>query len=320
MNIIIRHAKVEDAHAIAEAERQIAQNPGFLCSQPFELSDANVANTILSFLKDKKGVYLVAEQEGHLVGHAFLEPYPLQALSHVADLNIAVHLGWQSKGIGKKLLEQIIEWAKNSSSLEKIQLNVRASNAAALSLYKKMGFQEEGRLKNRLKIKDRYIDDIVMGLNLRKQEYAPLQKYPNLIGIDISPATESELETLDEAITDFNITRVPELPRAILHRLDFSAKSQNGELLGGIQAKRVNWGILEIELLFVFEKDRNQGIATRLLHHVEAIAREHQCHLAHLDTFDFQAVDFYLKHGYSVFGTLQNAPKGHSRYYMKKDL
>ena len=42
--------------------------------------------------------------------------------------------------------------------------------------------------------------------------------------------------------------------------------------------------------------------------------------LAHLDTFDFQAKDFYLKHGYEVFGILDDCPKGHKRYYMKKVL
>lgn len=134
MNIIIRHARIEDAHAIGEAERQIAEEPGFFCSEPSELTDESVINTIISFSRNGKGVYLVAEHEGNLVGHAFLEPFSLKALSHVADLNIAVHLGWQGKGIGKKLLEQIIEWAKNSSPIEKIQLNVRASNTIALSL------------------------------------------------------------------------------------------------------------------------------------------------------------------------------------------
>ena len=70
------------------------------------------------------------------------------------------------EGIGTKLLKSIIEWAKNSSVIEKIQLNVRASNTTAISLYKKMGFEEEGRLKNRVKVKDRYIDDVIMGLDL----------------------------------------------------------------------------------------------------------------------------------------------------------
>jgi len=92
----------------------------------------------------------------------------LQSLRHIADLNIAVNLGWQNKGIGRRLLEQLIDRAKKSSDIEKIQLNVRASNIPATSPYKKMGFQEEGRLKNRVKIKDRYIDDFIMGLELKK--------------------------------------------------------------------------------------------------------------------------------------------------------
>ncbi len=46
--------------------------------------------------------------------------------------------------------------------------------------------------------------------------------------------------------------------------------------------------------------------------------------LVHLDTFDFQAKDFYLRHGYEVFGVLENPPTGfykqHKRYYLKKNL
>lgn len=162
MNITIRKAEIKDASCIIEAEREIAQEPGYFCSQPSELDEKAIKQTIQS----PQSIYLVAEYEGQVVGHAFLEPYTLQSLRHVADLNIAVHLEWQSKGIGRKLLEQIIERAKNLSVIEKIQLNVRASNIPAISLYKKMGFEEEGRLKNRVKIKDLYIDDIIMGLDL----------------------------------------------------------------------------------------------------------------------------------------------------------
>ncbi len=162
INILVRQAKLEDACAIVEAERAIAEEPGFFCSQPSELDEKAVKQTIQS----PQSIYLVAEYEGQIVGHAFLEPYTLQSLRHVADLNIAVTFRMQKKGIGTKLLESTIEWAKNSGVIEKIQLNVRASNTTAIPLYKKMGFEEEGRLKNRVKIKDRYIDDIIMGLDL----------------------------------------------------------------------------------------------------------------------------------------------------------
>jgi len=188
MTVSIRHAQVKDAPILVEAEREIAKEPGFFCSQPSELKNEDVTNTIKSLENNNKGVFLVAEKEDELVGHAFLEPMTLKSLSHVADLNIVVHKGWQGKGIGRSLLEEVITWAKNSSNLEKIQLNVRASNQIAISLYKKMGFQEEGRIKNKLKIKDSYLDDIVMGLMLNK----------NPSDILIREMTHADIETVVE--------------------------------------------------------------------------------------------------------------------------
>ncbi|VYU00842.1 Uncharacterised protein [Clostridium tertium] len=42
--------------------------------------------------------------------------------------------------------------------------------------------------------------------------------------------------------------------------------------------------------------------------------------LIHLDTFDFQATDFYIKYGYKVFLVLDCSPMEHKRYYMKKNI
>lgn len=136
----------------------------------------------------------------------------------------------------------------------------------------------------------------------------------------IAPAKAEELAAIDEAITDYNIEAARELPRAVLRRLDFVARDAEGSILGGIQAKAVNWGILHIELLFVFEKWRKAGLGEALLTYVEDSARRLGCHLAHLSTFDFQGKDFYLKNGYVAFGVLEECPKGHSRVYLKKDL
>ena len=57
-----------------------------------------------------------------------------------------------------------------------------------------------------------------------------------------------------------------------------------------------------------------------LIKKVEEIAKQKGCGLIHLDSFDWQAKDFYLKHGYEVFGILDDCPPGHKRYYMKKIL
>lgn len=133
-------------------------------------------------------------------------------------------------------------------------------------------------------------------------------------------ASPENLKKLDDAITDYNIVSAKELPKAVIQRLDYIVEGPDGTLIGGIQAMMVNWGILQIDLLFVFEKYRKEGIGAQLLYHVEDIARKSGCHVSHLDTFDFQAKDFYLKHGYEIFGVLENAPKGHQRYYLSKKL
>lgn len=163
MNATIRKAELRDAASIARAEQEIAREPGFFCSQPSELSEQNVKNTIES----SHGVYFVAECNGCIAAHAFLEILPLQSLKHIAQLNIAVHKGFQTRGIGTQMMERIIEWAKESESIEKIELNVRASNAQAIALYKKMGFLEEGCLKRRVKTEIGYIDDILMALHVK---------------------------------------------------------------------------------------------------------------------------------------------------------
>ena len=165
MSLTIRKARVEDAHAIVSAEQEIAQSPGFFCSQPSELSEENVVKMIRNLSESHTGIYLVAEREGKIVGHAFLESLHLKSICHVAQLSICVHQSWQEKGLGTALIKQLIDWAKQSATIEKIELSVRASNSRAISLYKKMGFIEEGRLKNRIKIdSSHYIDDILMAL------------------------------------------------------------------------------------------------------------------------------------------------------------
>ena len=166
----IREAKIEDAVAIVEMLRDIATKPGFFSSQPSEITLETVIDTI-SNVGDGSGICLVVEAKGKLVGLAFLTAHHKQSLQHVSNLDaLAVHLGWQRKGIGTKLLTQVIEWARQSKKTQKIELNVRASNFGAISLYKKMGFEEEGRLKNRVKVDNDYVDDIVMGLDLGKRQ------------------------------------------------------------------------------------------------------------------------------------------------------
>jgi ribosomal protein S18 acetylase RimI-like enzyme len=164
----IRQAHLDDAAILAAAERAIAATPGFLVSLPGELLDERFAQKIAALSDADNGRYVVAECEGNVVGHAMLDPLPLSAVRHVVHLTIAVHPGWQGRGVGRALLQHLIDWARASRAVEKIELHVRASNVGAQSLYETMGFEEVGRWRRRIRVAPgEYVDDVAMDLVLR---------------------------------------------------------------------------------------------------------------------------------------------------------
>jgi GNAT superfamily N-acetyltransferase len=73
-----------------------------------------------------------------------------------------------------------------------------------------------------------------------------------------------------------------------------------------------------LELLFVPESRRGEGVGSQLLERVEAFAREHKMLGVWLDTYNFQARPFYERHGYTVFGTIDNHPVGGKRFFLQK--
>ena len=64
----------------------------------------------------------------------------------------------------------------------------------------------------------------------------------------------------------------------------------------------------------------SHGYGRRLLQTLEQEARAQQCHLAILDTYSFQAPDFYQRLGYEVFGVIDGYPRGYQKVFLKKRL
>lgn len=160
----IRKATTTDAKALAQAEQYYAANPGFLVSNPQELPEEIFVKKIET-LNCGEGLYVVAERNGLIVGHALLDPMGLQNIAHIFRLTIVVHPNLTSQGVGNALMSHLILWAKENPKAFKIELLVRSTNTRAISLYKKMGFIEEGRLTNRVRVSEtEFIDDITMGL------------------------------------------------------------------------------------------------------------------------------------------------------------
>jgi GNAT superfamily N-acetyltransferase len=92
-----------------------------------------------------------------------------------------------------------------------------------------------------------------------------------------------------------------------------------GAILGGATGEMwSHW--LFVQLLWLDEAARGQDGGTAVLAALEAEARAAGCTHAYVDTFTFQAPDFYRKQGYVVFGELADFPAGHSRLWLSKAL
>ena len=96
-------------------------------------------------------------------------------------------------------------------------------------------------------------------------------------------------------------------------------RDSDGNVIGGLTAVTY-WGRLEIGYLWVSSQHRGNGLARALLEAAENEACRRGCISSQLDTFDFQALDFYLKQGYEVFGELEGFQNNHRRYYLTKEL
>ena len=161
-NVTIRKARVSDAPLLCAAERETARVPGRLVSLPHELGEEAFVRKIAELAE--AGSYLVAERDGAVVGHALLDcAGPQAALAHVRTLTVVAHPRHTGQGVGTALMLALLDWARSDPQVERVELRVRETNAAAIHLYKKCGFREESRFRRRLQLADgRYLDDIGM--------------------------------------------------------------------------------------------------------------------------------------------------------------
>ena len=135
-----------------------------LNARPGEIKPSAFSDKIQALVGNPNGLYVVADIEEEIVGHLLLDPMPLKANAHICALTIVVYPHWQGHGVGRKLMDYAVEWARTAPGIEKIELMVRSSNVRAVALYQSLGFEEEGRIRRRVKSGNSYRDDLAMAL------------------------------------------------------------------------------------------------------------------------------------------------------------
>jgi putative acetyltransferase len=140
MDLTIRAAEPGDLAALTALQNLPGYRFGTL-RLPFE-SEESVRKRLLE--ANPSRVLLVAIREGELVGTASLQRMTGRR-AHVGALGMGVHDAHTGRGIGRRLLESVLNLADNWRGLRRVELSVHVDNAPALHLYQSCGFEIEGR-------------------------------------------------------------------------------------------------------------------------------------------------------------------------------
>jgi ribosomal protein S18 acetylase RimI-like enzyme len=151
----VRPVTDEDRLPLARLYAAIAEERIYIGGEP----PVDIEKRAASYKLDG---FFLAEADGEIVG--MLSVYP--SYHGFGEVGMSVAKEWRGRGVGSALMEQAIAFARERG-LHKLSLDVFAHNEAAIKLYKKHGFVEEGRRVKHYRRKSGELwDSLEMGLLL----------------------------------------------------------------------------------------------------------------------------------------------------------
>lgn len=172
MNFTIEKAKASDAKAILKYLKQIGGETDNLTfgaeGLPYRVEDEE--KYIESLQNSTSSVMFLAKCDGRIIGDASFSSSERERIKHRGEIGISVIKDYWGKGVGSKLMESVIDFAKNTAKCEIIHLQVRSDNERGINLYKKYGFEKMGQFKGYLKVDGEFIDCDFMNLYINKED------------------------------------------------------------------------------------------------------------------------------------------------------
>jgi ribosomal protein S18 acetylase RimI-like enzyme len=159
---IIRPAVPDDAGAITDYVNVIGAEGKYVLRERATWSIEEERRT-LAAADGRQAAFFVAEISGHLSGLISLARGRWAKDAHQAGLAMSCLPDCREVGLGRALLVRGIAWAR-SAGVRKLTLEVFATNDRAIGLYRKMGFEEEARLRGQYLIDEKLVDEVLMAL------------------------------------------------------------------------------------------------------------------------------------------------------------
>ena len=150
---------------LSHMEAIVSETDRLLQSPEDELPDPTTQRAILDQLDRLKNCLCLIAYRPRLVRQELLGSLTLlggttRRTRHIAKLGMGVRRTVWRRGIGRRLVTESLRWAQRNALVERVALQVYASNAAAMSLYEDMGFEVDGRLEREVQLED-HLEDLV---------------------------------------------------------------------------------------------------------------------------------------------------------------
>lgn len=157
---IIRQATEDDAEQLLSFIKSVIEEEIYLEIDSVPKTIEEEKKFIRESISENRQL-LVAIVDEKIIGDASAWVGQFKKNKHTALMGVAIQKEFRELGIGKLLMEQLIDWLKGKA-IEKVSLTVFSTNKRAVALYKKLGFEIEGIQKRHIKIRNEYVDRIVM--------------------------------------------------------------------------------------------------------------------------------------------------------------
>ncbi|MDI6619872.1 MAG: GNAT family N-acetyltransferase [Clostridiales bacterium] len=162
---IIRKATVKDAAEIVKYSNTVGGESDFLSygRNEFGHNIDQEKQMIKEYNESLNRIILLALVHGEISGVLTFWGNCRKRLEHWGEMGISVLRKYWNIGVGTTLINYFFEWAECNHIIKKVDLMVREDNYHAIMLYKKMGFQIEGRIRMAMKKDGNYYDFFYMG-------------------------------------------------------------------------------------------------------------------------------------------------------------
>lgn len=166
-SFLIREAVEDDAASLLDLFISVVEEEAFFLVSTEECTRTveEQAHYIRYHLEHSTSCIFVMMDGDELIGKISVLGGSYLRTHHAGTLEMFVHEKYRGMGIGSALLQHVLDWGKSNRMLKKISLSVFADNQAAIALYQKHGFVEEGRIIGAFQeVDNRLRDNIYMGV------------------------------------------------------------------------------------------------------------------------------------------------------------